>query len=87
MCRQNGVKDVIFFSIFVKNNIKLRKMISQVNGAVTLTCKENGFHFVSIGDILRKHLCKDGVHLTDEGTNIFAGNIVDYIRHFILKKF
>ena len=35
---------------------------------------------------MQKHLCKDGVHLTDEGTNIFAGNIVDYIRHFILKK-
>ena len=33
------------------------------------------------------NLCKDGVHLTDEGTNIFAGNIVDYIRHFILKEF
>ena len=28
-----------------------------------------------------------GVHLTDEGTNIFAANIVDYIRHFILKEF
>ena len=25
--------------------------------------------------------------MTDEGTNIFAGNIVDYIRHFILKGF
>ena len=29
----------------------------------------------------------DDVHLTDEGTNIFAGNIVDHIRHFILKEF
>ena len=29
----------------------------------------------------------DGVYKTDEGTNIFVGNIVDYIRHFILKEF
>ena len=87
MCRQYGVKDVIFSSIFVKNSIKLAKMISQVNRAVTKKCEENGFHFVSNGNILRKHLCKDGVHLTDEGTNISAGNIVDYIRHFILKEF
>ena len=36
---------------------------------------------------MRKHLCKDGAHLTDEGTNIFAGIIVYYIRHFILKEF
>ena len=77
MCRQYGVKGVIFSSSFVKNSIKLGKMISQMNGAVTKKCEENGFHFVSNGNILRKHLCKDGVYLTDEGTNIFAGNIVD----------
>ena len=76
-----------FLLFFVKNNVKLSKMISQVNGAVTKKCEENGFHFVSNDNILQKHLCKDGVHLTDEGTNIFAGNIVDYIRHFILKEF
>ena len=87
MCNQYGVKDVIFSSIFVKNSIKLGKMISQVNGTVTKNCEENGFHFVSNGNIFRKHLCKDGVHVTDEGTNIFAGNITDYIRHFILKQF
>ena len=86
-CRQYGVKDVIFSSIFVKNSIKLGKMISQVNGAVTKKVEENGFYLVSNGNNLRKHLCKDGVHLPDEGTNIFAGNIVDYIGHFILKEF
>ena len=85
-CRQYGVKDVIFSSIFVKNSIKLGKMISQVNEAVTKECEENGFHFVSDDNILRTHLCKDGDHLTDEGTNIFAENIVDYIMHFILKE-
>ena len=31
MCTQYGVKDVIFSSIFVKNSVKLGKMISQVN--------------------------------------------------------
>ena len=87
MCRQYVVKDVIFSSIFVKNSIKLGKMISQVHGTVNKKCEENGFHFVSNGYILRKNLCKDGVHLTDEGTNIFAENIVDYISHFISKEF
>ena len=57
-----------------------------MNGAVAKKCEENGFHFVSYGNIIRKHLSKDGVHLTDEGTNIFGGTIVDYIRHFILKR-
>ena len=45
-CRQYGVKDVIFSSFLVKNSIKLGKMISQVNKAVTKECEENGFHFV-----------------------------------------
>ena len=58
-----------------------------MNGAVTKNCEESGFHFVSNGNIFRKHLCKDSAHLTDERTNVFAGNIVDYIRHFILKEF
>ena len=56
-----------------------------MNETKTKKC-EDGFHFVSNGNILRKHLCKDGADLNDEGTNIFAGNIVDYIRHFILKE-
>ena len=34
MCRQYGVKDVIFSSTFLKNSIKLGKMMSQVNGTV-----------------------------------------------------
>ena len=54
-------------------------MISQVNGAVSKKCDENGFHFVSNGNILRKHLCKDRVHLIDEGRNIFVGNIISGI--------
>ena len=87
MCTQYGVKDAIFSSIFVKNSIKLSKMISQVNETVTKKCEENEFHFVSNDNNLRKHLCKDGVHLTDEGTNIFAGNIIDYTSHFILNEF
>ena len=87
MCGQYGVKDVTFSSICVKNSIKLFKMITQVNGAVNKKCEENGFHFVSKGYILRKHLWEDGIHLTDEETNIFAEHIVDYIRDIILKEF
>ena len=43
-------------------------MISQVNEAINKTCEENGFHLASNGNILRKHFCKSGVHLSDEGT-------------------
>lgn len=84
MCRQYWVRAVIFSPLLWRTG-KLGKMISQVNGAVTKKWEENGFNFVSNSNILRKHLCKDGIYLTDEGTNIFRRNIIDYIRHFILK--
>ena len=77
---QNKICYIFYF--FVMNSIKLGKMIGQVNKTVTKKCEQNGFHFVSNGNALRKHFCKDDVHLS-----IFAGNIVHYIRHFILKGF
>ena len=42
------------------------------------------FKFVSNDNIIRKHLCGDGLHLTTSGTNILVGNIVDFIKEFIL---
>ena len=81
ICRQYRIKYVIFSTFFVMNSIKLGRMIGQVNKTVTKKCEENGFHFVSNGNTLRKHFCKDDVHLS-----IFAGNIVHYIRHFIFKR-
>ena len=61
-------------------------MISQVNGAVMKKCEENGFHFVSNDNILRKHLCKDGVHLTDERTNIFCRKYGRLYQAFYFKR-
>lgn len=42
---------------------------------------------ILVGTKMWTHLCKDGVHLTDIGKNIFARNILDYISYFILKEF
>ena len=55
MCRQYGVKDVIFSSTFVKNSIKLGKK-SQVNGAVTEKCEENGFHLSQMA-VFCRNIC------------------------------
>ena len=38
ICRQDGLIDVIFFSIFVKNSIKVGKTVSQENETVTKKC-------------------------------------------------
>ena len=46
----------------------------------------NGFGFISNDNISRTHLWKDGIHLEDLGSNILAGNFVDFLSRFILSK-
>ena len=70
-CIDLGVKEVVISSILPKKNIALRM---------------NGFGFISNDNISRTHLWKDGIHLEDLGTNILAGNFVDFLNRFILSK-
>ena len=86
ICKSHGVMEVVISSIFVKYNIKLSKVIGKVNEFLSTLCKDNGFHFVSHQNIIRKHISRDGIHLTPEGTNLFADNLVDFIEYFILDK-
>ena len=83
-CIEYGVKDVIISSIFVKHSLKLSAFIRKINDELRVLCELCNFKFVSNDNIMRKHLCGDGVHLTTSGTNILAGNIVDFIKEFIL---
>ena len=78
-----GVKHVVI-SIFVKESIRLSSLIRRINDALCELCSTNNFHFISNDIIFRKHLCGDGVHLREIGTDIFAGNIVHYINRNIL---
>ena len=41
---------------------------------------------ISNDNISRTHLWKDGIHLEDLGTNILAGNFVDFLNRFVLSK-
>ena len=45
--------------------------------------KENNSHFISNEDIISCFLHIDGIRLTDSGTDILAGNFVDYKNNFI----
>ena len=46
-------------------------------------CKRNNFQFVSSDNITREVLWRDGLHLNNEGTYIFASNLVDFLNDFI----
>ena len=79
-----GVEEVVISYIFVKESIRLSSLIRKVNAELRVLCFINKFHFISNGSITRKYLCGDGVHLTEAGINILAGNIVNYLNEVVL---
>ena len=83
-CVEYSVEHVVISSIFVKESIRLSSLIRRINDVLCELCSTNNFHFISNDIIFRKHLCGDGVHLREIGTDIFAGNIVHYINRNIL---
>ena len=85
-CIDLGVKEVVISSILPKKNIALTRLLRQVNDSLREQCVLNGFGFISNDNISRTHLWKDGIHLEDLGTNILAGNFVDFLNRFILSK-
>ena len=57
-----------------------------MNDSLREQCVLNRFGFISNDNISRTHLWKNGIHLKDLGTNIVAGNFVDFLNRFILSK-
>ena len=85
-CKSYGVEEVIFSSILVKKQIKLTKIIRQVNDALRAECVRNDFHFVDNNNVTREYLYTDGVHLNNDGTRLFAGNLVNFLNDFIFTR-
>ena len=71
-------------SIFVKGSIQLSAIIRKVNDELCELSLKKNFH-ISNDNIIRKHICGDGVHLPEVGTNILGGNIVEFLNDNILK--
>ena len=80
------MKEVVVSSILPKKSIALTCLIQQVNDSLREQCILNGFGFIYNDNISRTHLWKDGIYLEDLGTNIAAGNFVDFLNRFILSK-
>ena len=49
-------------------------------------CALDKFGFTYNRNISRLHILKDGIHLSDLGTNILASNFIDFLNRFILSK-
>ena len=51
-----------------------------------MSAKEINFQFISNDRITREDLWRDGVRLNNDGTYIFASNLVDFLNGFIFSK-
>ena len=81
-----GVKEVIIYSIFIKRQFKLTRIIRQVNDPLRDDCSSNRFHFMSNDNITNECLWKDVLHLHNEGIYIFASYLVDFLNGFIFNR-
>ena len=85
-CIDLDVKELVMSSILPKKNIELTRLIPQVDNSLREQCLLNGFGFISYDNISRTRLWKDEIHLEDLGTNILAGNFLDFLNTFTLSK-
>ena len=74
-------------SILITRNIRLNSVIRKINDEQEGLCKKYNFYYISKDEIGRSFLCDDGVHLSDKGMNILAGNFVNNINSTIFKRF
>ena len=77
-CLSYGVKEVIISSMFMKKQFKLTRIIRHVDDLLRDECKRKNFHFVINGKVTREVLWRDGLHLNNDSTYIFASNLVDF---------
>ena len=77
LCKGYGVSEVVVFLISSKRNIKLSKLIRQVNDI-----RKMNVYFLSNDNISRNFICDNGMHLNQQGTHILANNFVAFINIF-----
>ena len=78
LCKECGISVVVVPSILPKRNIKLSKLIRQVNDILYDLCKMNNVYFLSNDNICKNFICDDGT-LNQKGTHILASNFVIFI--------
>ena len=80
-CKSYGVNNVAISSILVRKNHDVNEVIKKVNNLLKTLCLEQGFTFICNSAIAREMLWRDGLHLTNEGTNMLSNNFLQYLKN------
>ena len=84
LCKSRGAKKVFVSAVLPRSNIRLRKVVTQVNDILVASCHAHDFVFIRHqSNITLKDLSGDGKHLNPNGMKLYASNMVDCINYFI----
>ena len=80
-CKSYGVNNIPISSILIRKNHEVNEVIKKVNNSLTALCLEQDFTFICNSTIARAMLWRDGLHLTNEGTNMLSNNFLQYLKN------
>ena len=83
-CKSYGVNNIAISPILVRKNHEVNEVIKKVNKLLKTLCLEQGFSFICNSAIARAMLWRDGLHLTNESTNMLSNNFLQYLKDFPL---
>ena len=78
-----GVNNIAISSILVRKNHEFNEVIKKVNNLLKTLCLEQGFTFICNSAIARAMLWRDGLHLTNESTNMLSNNFLQYLKNVL----
>ena len=79
-CKSYCVKNIAT----LRKNHEVNEMIKKVNNLLKALCLEQSFTFICNSAIARAMLWREGLHLTNEVTNMLSNNFLQYLKIFLL---
>ena len=80
---ENGLEQIFVSSITSRHDQRLQNRANEVNSILKELCSRNNIIFIDNVDINNEHVCNDGVHLSENGLEILATNLLTSMMHFL----
>ena len=79
LCRRYGVQHIFISSVLLRRQFYQQQRCRDLNAFLRDLCVVHNFIFIDNANISVEHLFTDGVHLTDQGSQILCDNYLLYL--------
>ena len=81
VCRKYGATNILISGVIARKQKYLQERCRDLNELLVSLCYIHNFKYIDNDNILvDEHLDKDGVHLNEEGSTVFANNLLDNLK-------